>query len=441
VGRTTSTFQPLEAELLRMQLTAGNRAVSRLIEGTRLDGRRGTTPVEHGVPAGVAAARGTVRRTIDHKAIVDAAKVINPKFARFRKSSISPVIAAVKKYNADENPHKLAKIMVTINEAWQKDGAKKYLPVLQTLMAKLTTEMTVFIGDAAIWTGSRKELYKDATLIQAAFQMCSTALDKGKLLYRLKGSAAWKRQWMAAVGISHNDFREALVKLGVFESGTAGHKSGPEVDKLIEEKLTKNVQNNLETRGRITGRIAVVDAADWNVIGKEQYGAKWKTKVKTLNAFVDRTSDPPRVFVNKDRGNAGTAIHEACHMWGDAGRPINSLSHDLNEGVTEYFARKVCKSLTPPIPRTVYAKQYNIANKLVETIGEDNVAAAFFDGTVASISDEFGATRWANFLKHIEEGKYDRAEAVLEKVKAATTTEEEDEGLFGAFAGLFGEAG
>jgi hypothetical protein len=153
---------------------------------------------------------------------------------------------------------------------------------------------------------------------------------------------------------------------------------------------------------------------------------------------VDRSSDPPRVFVNKDRGNAGTAIHEACHMWGDPGRPINGICHNLNEGITEYFARKICSSLTPPIARTVYAKEFNIANKLVRTIGEDVVGAAFFDGLVGAMSAAFGAARWTNFITHVNAGDYARAETVLEKVARQADDGADDAEVGASIAEMFG---
>ncbi len=259
-----------------------------------------------------------------------------------------------------------------------------------------------------------KTLIRDnAGATTAYFGLCKDVAEKAEALYFIGGLAAWKRTTMTAQAITHNEQREALVRLGVFEKGAVDHKAGPEVDALIAKHLKNFVQNNLETRGKITGRIAVLGPEDWDVIGKEDYGAQWVTKKNTLNAFVDRSSDPPRVFVNQDRGNAGTAIHEACHMWGHSTRPINAVSHDLNEGVTEYFARKVCNALTPVIPRTVYGNQFKVANKLVALIGEDKVSEAFFDGTVASMSIAFntikGPNKWDDFIDAIEDGDFDQA--------------------------------
>lgn len=274
----------------------------------------------------------------------------------------------------------------------------------------------VRLGFALLPDTVRALVHAGNPLRQLCMSFAATVADKAELLYYLKGTADWKQATMTANAITQEDFRQALVRLNVFETGTAGHKKAKEVDELIGEKLSAFVQTNFEARGRITGKVAVLGPADWDVIGRNQYGAVvWDGgKKNTLNAFVDRSSDPPRVFVNKDRGNAGTAIHEGCHMWGSAARPINAVSHNLNEGVTEYFARKICSSLTPAIPRTVYSKEYAIAKKLVDKIGEAKVGTAFFDGTLVSITAEFSPGKWTTFTDKIEADDYAAAAALLD---------------------------
>ena len=134
--------------------------------------------------------------------------------------------------------------------------------------------------------------------------------------------------------------------------------------------------------------------------------------------------------------NARTALTSAAMtangLWG---RSLRSRSRARASRLKASAA-----SRKPPIPRTVYAKPYAIARKLVETVGEENVAKAFYDGNISSMSGEFGPTRWTNFLEHINGGKYDRAEAVLEKVRSSSegAAEEEEGDLSEAFTTLFG---
>jgi hypothetical protein len=265
------------------------------------------------------------------------------------------------------------------------------------------------VGDLIRGDGSTKTL---------AFGLAPNAADKAELIYFLKGDEAWKKQAMTDNGVDDNVYREALVRLGVFEKGLAPHKTGPEVDALIQKHLSKFVERNLEARGRVTGRVAVLDDADWDIAGRANFGADWPTEKVGLNAYVDRSSDPPRVFINKDRGNAGTAIHEGVHFWGSPARPINTASHELNEGVTEYFARKVCSALDPPIARTVYAEQFAIATKMVGVVGEEVVASAFFDGNLGALKAAFlKDDRWDNFCTSVEGGHWAAAEVLLTKLQ------------------------
>ena len=299
-----------------------------------------------------------------------------------------------------------------LNAITAVDALQKKLDEMKKRGAAWSISRYVFktISDAV-----RDMLRPSAPARTAAFALCSSAAEKAELIHYLKGDEAWKNTAMTEAGVDNNTYREALVRLGVFEKGLAPHKTGPEADALIATHLKDQVATNFEARGRITGRVAVLGGADWDVVGRAQYGANWNTKRTTLNAFVDRTSDPPRVFVNKDRGNAGTAIHEAVHMWGSSARPINAESHNLNEGVTEYFARKVCGALTPPIARTVYAKEFAIASKMVGVVNEEPVARAFFDGQLDVLKNAFlHLPRWTRFTAKVEASDYTEAGKILD---------------------------
>lgn len=314
---------------------------------------------------------------------------------------------------------------------------------LESVLAKLAKGVQAFGWKAlryvfkAVSDPVKALIRSTQALRNAAFALCPIEIDKGELLYMLGGDSPWKRATMQEQHISDNAMRQALVDLKVFEVGTAGHKEGKEVDELIKTHLRQHVEQGLEARGKIEGHVAVLGDEDWDVIGRSQYGnATWDGgKKHTLNAFVDRSSDPPRVFVNKNRGNAGTAIHEGCHMWGSPNRPINGVSHNLNEGVTEYFARKICTALG--IPRAVYAQEFAIANRLVAVVGEQPVAEAFFDGNLASLSGQWASPQgWNNFTTFVEQKAYAQAAVNLDHLAKKDQTSNED--LSGAFGNLFG---
>ena len=136
---------------------------------------------------------------------------------------------------------------------------------------------------------------------------------------------------------------------------------------------------------------------DFDVAGINHYGATvWATK--NLNGFVDSEG---RVWIHHDRGDVGTMIHEGLHKHSD--EALIGISQPLNEGVTEYFTRKVCAALTPPFTgRTPYTDNYATTVQLVALVGEDVVAPAYFDGAVDGLESAFVSAKseadWTAFV-------------------------------------------
>ena len=366
-----------------------------------------------------------IQRDIDGKRIEGRAKNIASLAPAFL-SSLDPLLRSIEAYNTNKNASNLAAVQQQLDKVPTPEDAEQW--ALKELPEKIYKEMETLLDSGQSWAAAKVGIRSDAVTLAACFDLCRSNQDmKAKLLYRLGGDADWKRRMMAQKRISHNEFRKALVSLGVFEEGKAGHKTGAEVDKLIATHLKDYVEEYIGSERKISGSIAVVGAADWDVIGREVYGSDtWdKGKKNTLNAFVDSSFNPPRVFVNKDRGNAGTAIHEACHRWSDDA--IKGISHDLDEGITEYFARKICGALK--IPRAVYEAQYLVARALVGAIGEDKVAEAYFDGNVNAIKHEFlTEDPWTFFVSFMNGKDWHEAWNVVSWVKqkkeAAETTKE-----------------
>jgi hypothetical protein len=99
---------------------------------------------------------------------------------------------------------------------------------------------------------------------------------------------------------------------------------------------------------------------------------------------------------------------------------INEVGSDFNEGITEYFTRKICDSLEPPVARTNYADNYAFAKKFVELMGEATVAAAYFDGKIADLKKKYtdSGRDWAVLIAKTKAEEWTAATALL----AATPT-------------------
>ncbi len=182
---------------------------------------------------------------------------------------------------------------------------------------------------------------------------------------------------------------EQLVHTGVNEQGSVEHTSARDADDAVQEVLGEYVEGAVASGRRISGMVAVVGDAAWDTAGENHYGDRWEDRRDRINGFVDRSG---RVFIHKDRGNAGTMVHEACHKY--SVRNLVRISQPLNEGVTEYFARKVCEGAGIDISdRTNYQSNYECTAELVELVGEATVASAYFDGATDELREAFVQAR------------------------------------------------
>jgi hypothetical protein len=213
--------------------------------------------------------------------------------------------------------------------------------------------------------------------------------------------------------LGRDSYLTFLTQLGMFHAGTTAedsktHTSAQTADAQIRAQLATYVGDAVKAGRKIEGQVAVVDDPDWDRAGEVTFGKnKWHTgpppERTAINGFVD---DSGRVWIHRNRGNAGTMIHEAIHKY-SADSIRGNLSWDLNEGITEYFTRKVCAGMSPPITgRGNYAAQVAVANQLVTLVGEATVAACFFNGDNEGLKKAFIAATskeaWENFLKQMK---------------------------------------
>jgi hypothetical protein len=227
-------------------------------------------------------------------------------------------------------------------------------------------------------------LYDDDAIRDGFVSACDND-EMAEAVILIGGTMEQKQAWMDEEGTSTDEYLDALVRLQVFEVGTRPHTTARDADSAISTHLGDLVKNARADGRQIAGMVAVVGDADFDVAGINHYGADvWATK--SLNGFVD--SDD-RVWIHKDRGNAGTMIHEGLHKWSKD--DVLDLSQPLNEGVTEYFTRKVCAALTPPaaVGRTNYQANWTVTSALVALVGETCVAAAYFDGDADGLEDAY----------------------------------------------------
>ena len=180
--------------------------------------------------------------------------------------------------------------------------------------------------------------------------------------------------------------------------GGVEHVQPVDADSQIRTHLAKYVRDAVASGRQIDGFAKVVGEAEWDAAGMAHYGPRWAPpdgRRNRINAFVDGNR---RVWVHKDRGNSGTMVHEAIHKY--SAEPLIKESQPLNEGVTEYFTRKVLAKTQPGLSRRNYQSNYLTVDKLVTWISEPTVAAAYFDGAVTSAKVKFNTMGRAKVVEN-----------------------------------------
>jgi hypothetical protein len=107
------------------------------------------------------------------------------------------------------------------------------------------------------------------------------------------------------------------------------------------------------------------------------------------------------IYLNASTATAGTLVHEGIHLYSDD-RFKNNTGRFADEGVTEYFARKVINTMPIDRTRTVYPAEFAAASAIIETLSEGAVADFYFKGDESAIRTGLslvGTMRFEDFCK------------------------------------------
>ena len=285
------------------------------------------------------------------------------------------------------------------------------------------------ITDPAVPGDQKLALYPLAYMMNFFVENCDND-EMAEATILLGGAYRTERKpWLEAEGTSVNEYLNALTRLAVRETGTVAHRTPAQADQMIQDALgaLTGAAAGKASR-RIQGQVAVVDDDEWDVAGLNDYGDRWPATRNTINGWVD---DEERVWIHKDRGNPATMVHEGCHKWA-ADTIRGALSWDLNEGITEYFTRKVAAAQTPNLApgRNNYQSQWTVVTQLATFAGEGSVASAYFDGSNDALKNAYKSARggtdpdadWDAFLVAMRANNWANATALLAAAPAAGGT-------------------
>jgi hypothetical protein len=140
-----------------------------------------------------------------------------------------------------------------------------------------------------------------------------------------------------------------------------------------------------------------------------------------VRAFQDE--DRGEVHIRRERADLGTQLHEGLHLFSDD-KWRKRMGYNVNEGVTEYFTRKLGPEVQVVRDDNSFLRQYTSAGHLVTAVTEPVVAAAYFDGDIASlktaVDDRKGRGTWEKWLDFLDANDFKGANALLRGETAAS---------------------
>ncbi|MEM7675374.1 MAG: C80 family cysteine peptidase [Myxococcota bacterium] len=159
--------------------------------------------------------------------------------------------------------------------------------------------------------------------------------------------------------VHRHDFERFLIGAAVNTDVDGLHTSAQAADARIRGKLDQ-WGVHFDPHASITGNVAVLSGEAWAHLIRARFAGrlppgKINDLLQTANAF----EADGRVFINANRGNPGTMIHEGVHRYAPRAF-LDALGEDLNEGATEFFARQIYEG-----ERTQYKDDHARIDKLV----------------------------------------------------------------------------
>jgi len=153
----------------------------------------------------------------------------------------------------------------------------------------------------------------------------------------------------------------------------------------------------------------------------EDEARDWLAK-KGVRAFQDEVRG--EIHIRKSRADLGVQLHEALHFHSHD-RFRNRVGYIANEGVTEWFTRKIGPEVKVERDINSFLREYTSATHMVDAVGEDLVKKAYFDGDVSALKtrfDELEPGGWDRWLDLLDAQDFKGANALAKKAGSAKTS-------------------
>jgi hypothetical protein len=196
--------------------------------------------------------------------------------------------------------------------------------------------------------------------------------------------------------------------------------TSPYLKDLVGSKMRKvNLAKNMKIDNEAAFKKAWLEYAQRSINPatdrnfSEEEAENWLA-TKGVRAFQDE--DKGVIHIRKERADLGTQIHEGMHAHSDD-RWRKNMNYAVNEGVTEYFTRKVGPEVEVHRDDASFLREYTSATHLVTVATEPVVAAAYFEGDLDNLKKAVdgakGTGTWGKWTGHLEVNDFKAANKLL----------------------------
>ena len=203
-------------------------------------------------------------------------------------------------------------------------------------------------------------------------------------------------------------------------SGPITHTTGAALDTYTSGSTAIGAYVRTQiAAGRIaTGHVHFLGGPDFRTRFLEyaQRHGMSETDARAMEPGVEAYQDGTEVWVNQNRGEPATVIHEGMHLY-ESNQYDGQLGFNVSEGTTEWFMQMVVAEQSLSVVHPAYVQEVAAVRRMAAKGGNAAVMDAYFNGNIAGLRTAVDAAtsagtfdRWVTFMKA---GQYAQANALM----------------------------
>lgn len=202
--------------------------------------------------------------------------------------------------------------------------------------------------------------------------------------------------------------------------GSVGHTTGATLDTYTSASAAIGAYVRTQVAaGRVaTGHVHFLNDADFRTRFMEyaQRNGMSEPSARAMEPNVEAYQDGTEVWVNQNRGEPATVIHEGMHLY-ESSQYDGQLGFNVSEGTTEWFMQMIVAEQSMSVVHPAYASEVAAVRRMAGRGGNPAVMDAYFNGNIAGLRTAVDAAtsagtfnRWVTYMKA---GQYAQANALM----------------------------